>query len=59
VVRKTRTRKLSVEDRLLIVTLVKEQGLTQKRCAEMFSVSQARVSQIITNYYGEFADVIQ
>lgn len=54
--RKNRTRILTIDDRRLIVRLVKNEGIPQKKCAEMFSVSQARISQIVNDYYGEMPD---
>ena len=51
--RKNRTRILTIDDRRLIVRLVKNEGIPQKKCAEMFNVSQARISQIVNDYYGE------
>jgi len=53
--RKTRTRKLTMEDRESIVQLYKT-GMTGKRISEIFSVSPARISQIVNNYYGEMSE---
>ena len=54
--RKNRTRILTIDDRRLIVRLVKRDSIPQKKCAEMFGVSQARISQIVNDYYGEMPD---
>ena len=54
--RRNRTRILTIDDRRLIVRLVKNEGIPQKKCDEMFSVSQARISQIVNDYYGEMPD---
>tara|TARA_R110001592_G_scaffold143089_1_gene365677 strand:- start:1957 stop:2130 length:174 start_codon:yes stop_codon:yes gene_type:complete len=53
--RKTRTRKLTMQDRESIVAL-HQTGMTGKRLSEIFSVSPARISQIVNNYYGEMSD---
>ena len=53
--RKTRTRKLTMQDRESIVAL-HQTGMTGKRLSEIFSVSPARISQIVTNYYGEMSN---
>lgn len=54
--RKNRVRKLTVDERLLIVRLCRDGEMTQKRIAELFGISQARVSQLRRNYYGELPD---
>jgi len=47
-----RVRKLTMEAREAIRDL-KRKGWKGKDIAELFGVSQARVSQIASNYYGE------
>lgn len=47
-----RVRKLTMEAREAIRDL-KRKGWKGKDIADLFGVSQARVSQIVSNYYGE------
>lgn len=50
--RQNRTRKLSLEDREAI-RILRSNGVTGKEVASIFGVSQARISQIVTDYYRE------
>ena len=50
-----RVRKLDMKARTAIRDL-KNKGWSGKDIAALFGVSQARVSQICTDYYGEMSD---
>jgi DNA-binding MarR family transcriptional regulator len=55
--RKNRTRKLTVEQRILIRKLYRETEITMVDLGSRFGISQPRVSQIINDVYGEFGVV--
>jgi len=50
--RQNRVRKLTLQDREAI-RILRGNGISGKEVAQMFNVSQARVSQIVTDYYRE------
>lgn len=51
--KKPRVRKLSFESRIRISKIYLAGELTMKELAKMFEVSESRISQIVTDYYGE------
>lgn len=55
--RKNRTRKLTVEQRIEIRRLYSLDCFTMVKLADMFDISQPRVSQIVNDVYGEFGVV--
>jgi len=57
VTRKNRTRKLTIEQRILIRKLYRETEITMVDLGLKFGISQPRVSQIINDVYGEFGVV--
>lgn len=54
--RKSRTRILSQKDKIAICRLYQSGGWTQQELADMFGVSQPRISIIINNKLGEMTD---
>ena len=57
--RKLRVRKLTIDDRLAICELYNLGTFTMEKLAEMFGVSQPRVSQIVRDTYGEMMQIVQ
>ena len=51
--KKPRVRKTNVKDRKRICELYQDKKLSMKEIAKLFEISESRVSQIVTNYYGE------
>jgi len=51
--RKSRNRILTMKDRIAIRTLYEEGNWTQQELADMFNVSQPRISMIINDTLGE------
>ena len=54
ITRKNRTRKLTVEQRIEIITLYKLGNITMCELGILYAVSQPRISQIVNDVYGEF-----
>ena len=57
--RKLRVRKLTIDDRLAICELYNLGTFTMEKLAEMFGVSQPRVSQIVRDTYGEMMQIVR
>jgi len=55
-VRLNRVRKLTLEKRRMICDLYKSGNYTMVAIAEMFDISQPRVSQIVNNVYLELGE---
>lgn len=51
-----RKRILSLKDRQRICLLYESDAFTMTDLAQLFSVTQPRISQIVSNYYGERDD---
>jgi len=58
-IRLNRVRKLTLEHRRMIVDLYESGNYTMVAIAEMFGISQPRVSQIVNNVYLEMGDLIE
>ena len=58
-IRLNRVRKLTLEQRRMIVDLYESGNYTMVSIAEMFGISQPRVSQIVNNIYFEMGDLIE
>lgn len=58
-IRLNRVRKLTLEHRRMIVDLYESGNYTMIAIAEMFGISQPRVSQIVNNVYSEMGDLIE
>ena len=50
---KRRNRILSLKDRRAIIQLYERGGWTMQQLADLFSVSQPRISQLVNDTYGE------
>ena len=52
--KKPRVRKLTLKDRKRISDIYENGNLTMKEISKLFEVSESRISQIVTDYYGEW-----
>tara|TARA_R100000900_G_scaffold1326_2_gene2829 strand:- start:1792 stop:1992 length:201 start_codon:yes stop_codon:yes gene_type:complete len=57
-IRFNRVRKLTLEQRKMICDLYESRNYTMVAIAEMFGISQPRVSQIVNNTYSEMGDYL-
>tara|TARA_R100001086_G_C11732181_1_gene230023 strand:- start:285 stop:485 length:201 start_codon:yes stop_codon:yes gene_type:complete len=57
-IRFNRVRKLTLEQRKMICDLYESGNYTMVAIAEMFGISQPRVSQIVNNTYSEMGDYL-
>ena len=55
-IRLNRVRKLTLEQRRMICDLYESGNYTMVAIAEMFGISQPRISQIVNNVYLEFGE---
>ncbi|HAI40100.1 MAG TPA: hypothetical protein DCM40_19415 [Maribacter sp.] len=51
--KKPRVRKTTLKDRKRICDLYENKKLTMKEIGSLFGITESRVSQIVSNYYGE------
>jgi DNA-directed RNA polymerase specialized sigma subunit len=54
--KKSRVRKTNLKDRKRIIEIYSDGKLTMKEIGKLFSISESRVSQIVSDYYGEKYD---